>query len=338
MAEQHQKTIVGVFALSALVLMAVLVLLFGGGRTLFAGTYDINVHFKEGAVGLQEGQSVTLSGKRVGETRGVDFIDAQNLQEGINVVVAIDEDFELPEKCHVEVSSNVMSIGRPVVRIVVDDEHKPDRLPRDGSAVIAGRMVPVTDQIVPPEMQTSLHQAVEELGKLAAALRPVAGNIEKLLEPRGVKEVDLEGVAANLATVVQRFDEVLKHVASIVGDEQNRENFKQVLANARAMSERGIEAMENVKQFTGKGSQLADDAGRLIRDMYDTVNALSAVLTHASKAAAALNGTEGTAGSLLNDKRLYEELVLSAKRMSKMLDEFREVLAKIKTKEIRLGF
>ncbi len=336
MAEQHQKTIVGVFALAALVLMSVLVLLFGGGRTLFAGTYAINVHFKEGAVGLQEGQSVTLSGKRVGETRGVDFIDPQNLQEGINLVVAVDDDFDLPERCHVEVSSNVMSIGRPVVRIVVDDP-KPDRLPRDGSAVIPGRMVPVTDQIVPPEMQNSLQRAVDEVGRLAATMQPVMANLEKLLAPRGVKEVDLEGVAANLATLVQRADEVLKHVASIVGDEQNRENFRQVLANARTMSERGVEAIEQVRQFSDKGGRLADDAGRLVREMYDAVNALSVLLTHANDAAAALNGTDGTAGAFLNDKRLYEELVLSAKRMAKMLDEMREVLAKINSGEIKFG-
>lgn len=336
MAEQHQKTIVGVFALTAIVLVGVLVVMFGGGGSVFADTYNINVDFPREVVGIQDGQSVTLNGKRIGETTAVEFIDRDNVGLGVRIIVSIDADYDLPAASHVEVASNVMSIGRPMVRIVVDDTEKPDKLSRDGTAIIIGRMIPVTDQIVPTEMQESMRRATVEIGNLASALTPVAKNLEKLLEPRGMKEVDLQGVTANLATVVERFDKALDNLNHVIGDQENLENFKQMLANANTMSERGVEVMDEIKGLAGQGKQFVQNTDQLVRRLAVTVDKVSSVLANLDQTLASLNSTKGTMGSMLNDNRLYEELLLSARRLTKALDDFRDVMNLAKNGQLKI--
>ncbi|MCG8404404.1 MAG: hypothetical protein MI923_04305 [Phycisphaerales bacterium] len=336
MAEQHQKTIVGVFALTALVLVGVLVVMFGGGQTVFAETYDINVDFPKEVVGIQDGQSVTLNGKRIGETKKIEFIDKRQLGLGVRIVVAINAEYDLPVNSHVEVASNVMSIGRPMVRIVVDDTGQPEMLTRDGKAIINGRMIPVADQIVPSEMQESLRRATVEIGNLASALTPVAKNLETLLEPRRIKDVDLKGVTANLATVVERFDKALDHLNQIIGDTENRDNLKQLLANAKTMSKQGVEVMDEVKGLANQGKQIVQNTDQLVRRLAVTVDKISSVLANLDQSLASLNSKKGTMGLMLNDNRLYEELLLSARRLTKALDDFREVMNLAKKGELKI--
>ena len=118
-----------------------------------------------------------------------------------------------------------MGFGRPAIQLIIEDPFDPDKLPRDGTAMITGTMVEVLDQVLPPHMQETLYEATESLGELAAALTPVARNLARLLEAREVQKVDLEELSANIDTVIQRLDTTLRNVNSVIGDEQNQANF-----------------------------------------------------------------------------------------------------------------
>ena len=109
-----------------------------------------------------------------------------------------------------------------------------------------------------------------------------------------------------------------------------------MIANSKTVSEHAIQIAQNANTLVLQGQTIADDTGRLVRGLAKSVDAASAVLTKLDRTFAALNNPEGTVGLLLNDKRLYEELLLSAKRLTKMLDEAREVMDIIKKGELRL--
>lgn len=335
MGEKQQNTIVGVFVLMGIVVLAVLVMAFGGGRTIFTNTYDLQVDFPKGVQGIQEGQTVTLSGKRIGVTKEVRFADDNNLQKGVVVVVSVEE-FAIPQASEMVVAPNMMGIGKPPVGIVVTDPLDTRRVPMDGTGRISGRVIPMLDQLIPQKTQATFEDASRHIGELAAALKPAALNLERLLESRGMSEVDAHSVTANLDTLIQRFDATLRSINTIVSDEQQMQNLRQILANTNKMSDAGVEVMENARDITGEGKEVTKELVTLLRSMAAATNDLSAVLQRLDQTIGLLQQKTGTFGKLMTDDRLYEELLLSARRLTKMLDDMREVLDLAKRGELRI--
>lgn len=340
MKDARQNMIVGLFALCGVGILAVLIFVFGGGRGLFSHTYNVNVVFPKGVIGVQSGQGVTLNGKRIGDTLAVDFLrdesGAYRPELGVNVVLAIDGQLDLPAASKVIVVSSIMGFGRPAVQFVVLDSAKPQKLPKDGSAKIFGEMMPVLDQLLPKEMQTTLGHATEDIGALAAALKPVAENIARLLESRNIQQVDLQQATANLDTVVQRFDATLKNINLVLGDSRNQENLGAILANARVLTENGADAMKNFREISTQGKVVIGNVNVLAQRLTATADDLSTVLKRMDQSLYQINEGKGTAGLFLRDNRLYEEMVLTTRRMTTALDDLREVLDLAKKGKLRL--
>lgn len=75
MNEQSMRFRLGLFVLAALMLLAVLIILFGGFPTLFKATSRYTVVFTD-APGVSPGTPVRRSGVRIGEVKSVDLDDA----------------------------------------------------------------------------------------------------------------------------------------------------------------------------------------------------------------------------------------------------------------------
>ncbi|MBX3395315.1 MAG: hypothetical protein KF841_08100 [Phycisphaerae bacterium] len=326
MKESHYKTLVGLFGLASIVVLGILLLLFGGDQSLFSTTYNLNVLFAGGITGVQAGQSVTVNGVRVGQTRKVEFWDAGHVESGVRVIIGVDSGFDIPEGATVSVASSIMGFGKPAIMINVAGLSEARPLPRDGSAVIHGAMVKLVDQVLPPDMQETLVGSFAGIKSLADSLKPVASSLDAMLQQRDIQSVDAEQAIANISTLVQRFDRVLKNLNGIVGEPKNAENLSATLANARVMSERGIQMMEKLDRLGEAGIAVTGDATGLIRDLRGSVDTLSSVLTELNKTAAAMNDTKGSVGLMLNDNRLYEELILTTRRMSAVLEEMRAAI------------
>lgn len=336
MAETHQKTIVGVFALSGLTLLFVLSLLFGGGRTLFERTYDINVRFEDAVDGISRGQPVTLNGKRVGETKAIKFWNPDDLTKGIRIVVAVDDEYQIPKDAMVEVAPGLIQFGRPPIRIVLGANPTGGALTQDGTAELSGRVVSMPEQVLPPKVQGQVERVMDEVADLAAALQPVAKNLDELLENRPLSAVDQQEMTANFATIVERFDLTLQNFNTILADPENVQNLKLTLENAKLMSERGADAMADFREFSAQSKVVAADVSKLMRQLTETSDQLSVVLNRIDQTVVTLNSPKGTIGSLLNDNRLYEELLLSARRLTNALDDMREVLDIAKKGQLRI--
>ncbi len=335
MAEQRKNTVVGIFVLTGLLAMASMVLAFGGGRSLFTQTYDIRVWFDKGVVGVQEGQGVTLYGKRIGETKAVRFRDG-DLSQGVVVIVAIEGNLRIPKSARVLVPENVMGIGRPIIELVITNPNDPEVLPQDGNAEIHGYMVDVTDKVLGPDMLPTIRQTAAEIKGLAHDFRPVAREIARMLEERDMKDVDMKTMTANLDTFIQRADATLRHVNEIVGDEENQANVRVALANFRKMTESGIGTMDDARAAIGEGQLAMRDARTMFERMAATSDDLSSMLNHMDETLVSLNTGSGTAALLLKDNRLYEELVIATRRLTQTLDEARETFNLWQQGEIRV--
>jgi len=335
MPGKTQNFIVGLFVIVGFVVLGGLIVAFGGGRTLLAKTYNMKVLFADGVSGVQGGQTVTLNGKRIGETRDLVFVDDAHLERGVKVIVSV-EGLDLPYSSELIVSPPTMGLGKPIIELEVRDPSDARKLPRDGSAEIRGRMLPAIDQLVPRDMQNALVSAAKHIAELAAALTPVANNVNRILESRTVADVDTQKVAANFDTVIQRFDATLKSFNALIGDPANQKNFTELLANANKMSQAGAAAMQNVSEMSNNGKQLMQDTTQFMRKLTTTAEDMSALLKRVDEVAVAMNQKNGTVGLMLNDNRLYEELLLTMRRLSKMIDDFREVADLAKKGQLRI--
>jgi len=350
MAEAKRNTIVGLFALVGLVVMCVLVFIFGGGKSLLSNTYDIRVHFPKGVVGVAEGQGVTLNGKRIGETKAVEFHDPAELSTGVDVIVAVENKYDIPKDSAILVAASIMGFGRPAIRLVIHDQPGPEKLPHDGKGIIRGQMVEMLDQMLPPEIQNTLTTSAGRIGDLAASLKPVTEELKRMMEQRGVQDVDAQKLTANLDTVIQRLDASLKNFNTIVGDPENQQNLKAMLAAGRKTMENGATLVEKGTTMMDQGTALVGDlraaaadgrtlfaqAGRTLQNLTEATDQLTVLLRRTDQAVALLTEGQGTAGLLLKDNRLYEEMVLTVRRMTKALDDFRDVMDLAKKGELKI--
>lgn len=336
MPSRHQNIIVGSFVLLGFGVLGGLIVIYGGGRTLMTKTYPINVEFAGGVTGVQGGQTVTLNGKRIGETTDIIFVDNARLEKGVIVQVTV-EGFEIPAASEMIVSPPTMGLGKPLIQIVVLDPDNQKKLLMDGTASISGRTRPAIDQLVPKDMQSSLVNAATHIGELAAALTPAAKNLTTLLEQRDPKDVDAKGLSATMATMIQRLDATLKSFNDVIGNAENQKNLGDMLANGKRMTESGATAMNNLAEMSGDGKTLAKDMSALMRRLVALSDDMSSVLKRLDNAAAAMNTNKGTMGLLLNDNRLYEEMVLTMQRMQALAKDFQEVAQMWKKGKIRVA-
>lgn len=346
MTERARNIAVGVTAIGAMVGLAALLLLFGQLMAWFEPAYRVQLLLPQ-AQGISEGAPVTLNGIRIGEVHSVALRDPPT--EGIAATLRIREPHRIPDTATVTVSAPLLG-GSAAVALAAPHAQPPiDYLPTDGQAVIrgdaagAGLLGGVTDQLM-ARLDAPLQQfetLATDVQALSQTWREVGENLKALTDARSSDAVDQGDAQANLATLIQRTDarlaemrQVIAGIEQYVNDPELREN---VLATTR-----------NARQLTEKASQVAETAGATIQDAQQRFAALqerymgladnlSATVTDARTMLASVGEGQGTAGKLLNDPALYNNLNDAAVRLQRAIDEMQILMQKIREEGIEVG-
>jgi len=145
-------------------------------------------------------------------------------------------------------------------------------------------------------------------------------------------------------SLVQRFkktldklDTALDSVNKVIGDEANRQNIKAALAEFRAASAKmkdlaqsGESAFKTYDKLGGRlleeidkfGKVMATFEHKLAPKLVDDADRFGELLTALTNTARKLNSDKGTAGKLLNDPKLYNELIDTFATLRKMLEKW----------------
>ena len=143
----------------------------------------------------------------------------------------------------------------------------------------------------------------------------------------------LEELANGLNTLITNFNDIL-------GDPNNKENIKTSLAN---LAEATNEAIGTLKEF----KQVALASGTTLRNADTRITELSAAVVNTSeelsKAVAELrlilikiNHGKGTAAMLVNDGRLYENLLENSQQLDVFLKDLTLFIAEVNEKGFRI--
>lgn len=358
MRERQQSIMVGLFMLAGLAALAVMLFWFAETQWLFGKrAYAVTIHFDE-LSGVSEGTELRMAIGRVGLVRTLRFADPANPGLGVVVEAEVDQGTKIPQNTEAIAHPVAMGFGRGEIRLYPPPVVT-EMIPEDGTGRLNGRLAGPLDAIVPPEMVDTLAQAASSFARFADAAVPVAADLDELLRPRTLDSVDEPppgGVPmlANLSTVVQRFDALLRHANDVLGEPLTKSRLRDAVANVHQMSEDGKVAFAQMKDFSGELTEGAKEARQLVSNLDGAVGrteqrfeqllrtatadmeALGRMIAHLESAGQDLAEGGGTAGRFLRDPKLYEEMLLTFQRLNKSVDDLSALLEEWKRSGVRL--
>lgn len=121
-----------------------------------------------------------------------------------------------------------------------------------------------------------------------------------------------------LDELVDGFGTLINNANDILGDEANKENLKTTLANLSETTKQAMQTLKKFREFSAVGISSSEELSR-------TVTELRLVLEK-------INSGQGTAGKLVNDGRLYENLLENTQQLQVLLEELKAFFAKASDK------
>ncbi|MCD6393052.1 MAG: MCE family protein [Planctomycetes bacterium] len=311
--QRRRNMVVGGFVLIAFCAFVWLVFIFGELPIAVSRlrSFQVLVNFPN-APGVQMNTPVRYCGYQIGRVIGISppFLfkepDTERRFHQVKVTLAIDRKFEdIPS--NIDVLLMKRGLGSAYIEFEFDPDRKITGFLAD-EAVMQGAMG-TTSEFLPKAVQDKIEQLVD-------AVTALAGN-------------------ANM----------------IVGDADNQQNIKDTLANIKLAAEQATKALESFKDMSDTGRARIDQTADKADLTLDSVKALSDMsMVQVDEVAGELSGAiadirrilakvdegDGSAAKLLNDGRLYENLLDSSQELSLALEQLKELAAEARDKGIKI--
>lgn len=133
-------------------------------------------------------------------------------------------------------------------------------------------------------------------------------------------------IQRKLEHLVDSISTLSHNINQIVGDKENQDNIKKTLDHIAAASQQAQQTLASIQQFSNTGNE---KIAQLTEDLDISVKEFNQILIK-------VNSGEGSAGKLLNDGRLYENLLESSAELEMALEQIKYWAADAREKGIRI--
>lgn len=366
MNDQAKKFRLGIFVLGAVILLAILIILFGEFPLIFTRQINYRVQFKE-APGVEQGTPVRKSGVKIGE---VTTFDLDPDSGNVTIHFAVERKYQL-RKGDRAVLTRGLVLGETSINFMPDG----DRTPAEDGFVFKGE--------TPADVRQALGKAgdlVEEIRSIAQSINQIMPDVrEKLLpevrqtnaEVRAAAErfgkaseridVLIQGNEQRITKAVERFTDVIGRAADVLSKE-NQENLTASIQNIRKASDNLDSLVKNTDMLVGETRKTVKSVGEriesvgretdgLIKESRAVVKRVNETLTRsdevmkdlqaATKPIAeraptvmknleeftnALGKAEGSLGRLIHDPALYNQVNEAAASLNKAMCRLDRIL------------
>jgi phospholipid/cholesterol/gamma-HCH transport system substrate-binding protein len=131
---------------------------------------------------------------------------------------------------------------------------------------------------------------------------------------------------------------LIDNANTIVGDSENKANLKAAIANIAEASHQATTVMQQLQETAAVGKTTMQNADarmeQLASSLIGTSDRLSEVMTRLESILDKINSGEGTAGKLVNDGRLYEQLLEDSRQLELVLKDLKSFVAESKEKGV----
>ena len=320
---------IGLMAVAALALTAMLVIAVGGASGFAWERYDLKTRF-DNVQGLKSGAIVRIAGVEVGKVTSVELSGA-----GVEVILSIKKENRSRVTTDSRASIGSMSLlGEPLIDVSPASTGTPLK---DGDAIASVR---------PPlqlsEVATSANASIEEATALLRDIRAGKGTVGKLFTDEALYR-EFNAFVASANAVTDSINRGQGTLGKLTRDSKAYDELNASLANLREMTRR-INAGEgslgqllkddklaksltaatgNFEQVTGRLTRNDNTAGKLLteKELYDRLNS---TVTRLDELTRNLNQGEGTAGQLLRNKEMYDNMNSAANELKGLIADIRK--------------
>lgn len=307
--QRRRNLVVGVFVIMAMCALGWLIFKFGELPTIVTrwGAFQVNVQFPT-APGVQRETPVRFCGYQIGSVTKVsapqrrkDLITGEVYHQTL-VVLSIDQKYiNIPSNVEIKIMSR--GLGSSYIELIEDPAKSLKPLDPNKS-----------------ETEYLMHGMLLQ-GSTGAGSEFFPAETQKKLDE----------LVAGLKVFIRNANE-------IIGDKQIKENLKTTLANLSKASAKATRAMEEFEWLSAAGTKTLKNVDvrteNLAVAMVEVSGELSKTLAQVRLIVEKVNEGEGTAGRIVNDGRLYENMLEVTARIQMLVDEINQFVAKSREKGV----
>jgi len=270
------ETIVGLFVLSSLLLLLVLVIFIGRQQNIFQERYQIQGFF--GSVGgLQAGADVQLAGITVGYVKDITF----GPNNKVKVVMSITK--SQMQRIRADSIASIKTfglMGDRYVAITVGSEDE-QIIPPDG-VIKTQEFVELTDALeaARPTME-NLENTMRNISALTDRLASPDSDVATILRNIKIMTDNMRQGEGTIGALVQRNDLYEKTNEVLDTTQETMDNFRTVSANAQMASSDLPSLMENLKTSLQKMEEFSVDASAAATELYQLMGSGKVVMEDA---------------------------------------------------------
>lgn len=247
----------------------------------------------------------------------------------------------------VEQNTPVRYCGYQVGRVTYVSPPMPEN--KDGKLI---HQVTVTMAIsrdyaaIPANVQVKLFRRGMGSSYIELSTIPMSGDDFARLDPQFLQGgMELQGISGatnellpeelqdKIETFFVKVTQLVDNTNEIVGDPQNRANLKNSLANLSKVTEESVATLQQIKEFSTTANQklavVSDSVLQTSEELGETLIEMRRVLNK-------INNGQGTVGKLINDDKLYENLLDSSEELKASLEKMKKTLEKTSRSGIRV--
>jgi len=139
--------------------------------------------------------------------------------------------------------------------------------------------------------------------------------------------------------LVESFTTLINNANDVLGDPNNKQNFEDVLANLSRATKEATATLKDFQQLSTTGTKAIQNADsridELVASLVDTSEALSKTASEFRLVLEKISKGQGSASQLLNNGRLYENLVENTQQLQLLLEDLRSLIEKVNQEGLR---
>ena len=320
---------IGILAVAALVLAAMLIIAVGGQGGFAWERYELKTKFPD-VKGLKSGAVVRVAGVEVGKVTDVHLVGSE-----VEVTLEVNEENQQRITTDSRAAIGSLSLlGEPVIDIAPSLTGTPLK---DGDFLPAGR---ATGQL--SDVAEGATQSLEQVTGILRDIRAGKGTVGKLFTDDAVYK-EVQALVSSAEVVAGHLSRGQGSLGMLIRDPAAYRSFNGAVADLQeitrrinagqgslghilkddALAKSLTSASGNIDQLTARLNKGEGTAGRFLtdRELYDRFNSMAGRI---DKLTAQLEKGQGTFGQLLQDKQLYENMNAAANELRQLIGDIRK--------------
>lgn len=268
------------------------------GKDFFSSTARYHVVYDQ-INGLAESSPVEINGHKAGVVQSINFINDGTGR--LLVTLSVKKEFGLPEKTYAEIIPASLIAGMKIRLVFGNGTHNYSN----------GDTIPgIVSESIISKLETELSPVKDKVEELITVLDSVITSVNEIMSPEF--KADLKSSMANLNNTTKSVDDIL---------EVKGKDLKTTIDNLTRFSSMLAESSGSISGTFSNLESITDTLAAA--DIYNSVMSLKTNLEKTSIMLGNLNKGKGSAGQLLTNDSLYNNLSGSLESLDLLLEDMR---------------